>query len=44
MKNTLQGINSRVGEAEDQIKDMEDREAENNQNSKKKKKKEGKKI
>ena len=31
MKNTLYGINSEVHEAEDQIRDLEDKEAENTQ-------------
>ena len=33
MKNTLQGINSIVEEAEDQISGLVDKEAENNQNN-----------
>ena len=31
MKNTLQGINSGVNEAEDQVRYLEDKEAENTQ-------------
>ena len=31
IKNNLQGINSRVGEVEDQINDLEQKEAKNNQ-------------
>ena len=35
MKNTIQGINSGVDEAGDEVKDLEVKEEENNQNSKK---------
>ena len=31
IKNNLQGINSRVGEVEDQINDLEQKEAKNNE-------------
>ena len=36
MKNTLEGINSRLDEAEDQIRDLEDKVAENTQSEQKK--------
>ena len=39
MKDTLQGINSRVDEAEDQIRDLEDERAENTQSEHQKEKK-----
>ena len=38
MKNTLQGINSRRDEAEDQNNDLEDKEAENTQSEQQKEK------
>ena len=38
MKNNLQGINSGVGEAEDQIKNVEHKEAENTQSEQQKEK------
>ena len=37
IKNNLQGNNSRMDEAENQINDLEHKEAQNNQNNKKKK-------
>ena len=43
MKNNLQGINSRVDEAENQLSDLEHKEAKNNQ-SENKKEKESKKM
>ena len=36
MKNTLEGLNSRLDEAEDQIRDLEDKVAENTQSEQKK--------
>ena len=36
MKNTLQGINSGVDEAEDQIRDLKDKKAENTQSKQQK--------
>ena len=39
IKNNLQGINSRVYEAKNQIKDLEHKEAKNNQSEQQKKKK-----
>ena len=39
MKNTLEGINSRLGEAEDRISDFEDKVAENTQSDQQKEKK-----
>ena len=38
MKNTLQGTNSVVDEAKDQIRDLEDKEAENTQSEQQKEK------
>ena len=38
MKNILQGINSKVDEAEDQIREMGDKEAENTQSEQQKEK------
>ena len=42
--NTLQGINSRADEAEDQIRDLEDKEVENTQSEQQRKKREFKKT
>ena len=39
MKNTLEGINSRLAEAEDQISDLKDKKTEKNQAEQQKKKK-----
>ena len=44
MKNIIQGLNSRVDEAEDQINDLEDKEAENTLPENKKNPKEGEKV
>ena len=43
-KNTLQGNNSRVDEAKNQINDLEHKEVKNNQNKKNKKESKNKKM